>query len=42
MSHFFTTGVKKPTKLLRFLKNKQIKSFIRVKTVIILSLLKKK
>ena len=35
MSLFFRTGVKKPTKLLSFFKNKQINWFVRVKTVII-------
>ena len=36
MSHRFTTGVKKPTKLISFFK-KQANEFIRVKVVIILN-----
>ena len=42
MSHFSTTGVIKPTNLLRFFKNKQVNELIRVKIVIILSFRKEK
>ena len=41
-SHFFTTGVMKPTKLLSFFKKKQVNEFIRVKIVIILNFRNKK
>ena len=39
---FFMMGVMKQTKLLSFLKKKQISEFTRVKTVIILNLCNKK
>ena len=37
MSHFSTTGVIKPTKLLSFSKKKQLNEFMRVKIVIVLN-----
>ena len=37
MSHFSTTGVIKPTKLLSFFKKKQLNKFMRVKIVIVLN-----
>ena len=37
MSHFSTTGVIKPTKLLSFSKKKQLNEFMRVKIVVVLN-----
>ena len=37
-SHFTTTGVIKPTKLLRFKKKKQVNEFIKLKTLLIINL----
>ena len=42
MSHFFTMGVMKPTKLLRFHKKNKVNEFIRVNAVIILNFCNKK
>ena len=42
MSHFFTMGVMKPTKLLRFHKKNRVNEFIRVNAVIILNFCNKK
>ena len=42
MSHFSTTGVIKPTKLLSFFKKKQLNKFMRVKIVIVLNFRNKK